>query len=149
MTDITLVAKVSRTALALGDLDINDHVNYVVGGPAGFLGAVQWERSNFGAPWVTGEITVEEHQVNTTESLQVYVAGSSLSSLDTNLGVLLVAFRQHRFTFQMVVDGVNHAWDCGAADVQQVLYDNAHVKARYVTVTFGIPRKPIPLAGVF
>lgn len=149
MTDLTISALVSRTQLALADLDINDHVDYVLAGPQAFGGAVQWSRKQVSAPWVDGEITVERHRTNVTEPLSVYVAGTSISDLDANLGTLIAAFQQDRFTFQLVVGGANHAWDCEAADISQVLYDTTHVVAKYVTVTFAVPRKPIPLAGAF
>ena len=56
---------------------------------------------------------------------------------------------QARYTLQIVVNSVNHAWDCECADVTQVQYDNVHVNALYVAVTYAIPRKPVPLAGTF
>lgn len=149
MTDLSISALVSRTQLSLANLDINDHVKYVLAGPLAFSGAVQWNRTQVEAPWVDGQITTERHRVNTTESLGVYVAGTSMADLDANLGTLIEAFSQDRFTFQLVVGGANHAWDCEAADVSQVLYDTAHAVAKYVTVTFAVPRKPIPLAGAF
>lgn len=149
MTDLNISALVSRTQLGLGNLDINDHTKYVLAGPLAFSGAVQWNRTQVEAPWVDGQITTERHRVNTTETLAVYVAGSSMADLDANLGTLIAAFQQDRFTFQLVVGGANHAWDCEAADVSQVLYDTAHAAAKYVTVTFAVPRKPIPLAGAF
>lgn len=149
MSDLSISALVSRASLSLADLNINDHVNYTLAGPIAFSGAVQWERTQVGAPWVDGQFTTERHRTNTTESLSVYVAGSSMSNLDTNIGTLIAAFSQDRYTFQLVVGGANHAWDCEAADVQQVLYDTTHAVAKYVTVTLSIPRKPIPLAGNF
>jgi hypothetical protein len=149
MTDLNVVAKVSRGQLGLGDLDINDHSSYVLAGGMTFGGAVQWNRKQLEVPWVDGQVTVERHRTNVTEPLSVYVAGSSIAELDTRLGTLISAFHQDRFTFQLVVGGANHAWDCEAADIQQVLYDNVHVYNRYVTVTFAVPRKPIPLAGAF
>lgn len=149
MTDLSISALVSRTSLSLGNLDINDGTNYRLAGPIAFSGAVQWERTQVGAPWVDGQITVERHRSNSVEPLSVYCAGSTMATLDANIGTLIAAFSQDRFTFQLVVGGANHAWDCEAADVQQVLYDTAHAVAKYVTVTFSVPRKPIPLAGNF
>jgi hypothetical protein len=149
MTDLSISALVSRTLLGLGDLNINDHSKYVLAGPMAFGGQVQWNRRQVEAPWVDGQITVERHRTNVTEPLSIYVAGTSLGDLDTNLGVLLAAFMQDRYTFQLVVGGANHAWDCESADVSQVLYDTAHVYNKYVTVTLAVPRKPIPLAGAF
>jgi hypothetical protein len=149
MSDLSISALVSRSLLGLEDLNINDHSKYVVAGPMVFGGAVQWNRRQVEAPWVDGSITVERHRQNVSEQLSVYVAGSSIGDLDTNLGALIAAMQQDRYTFQLVVGGANHAWDCEAADISQVLYDTTHVHNKYVTVTFSVPRKPIPLAGAF
>jgi len=149
MTDLNVVAKVSRGQLGLSDLNVNDHSSYVLAGNMAFGGAVQWARKQLEVPWVDGQVTVERHRQNVTEPLSFYVAGPDLATLDTRLGTLIAAFHQDRFTFQLVVGGANHAWDCEAADIQQVLYDTVHVHNKYVTVTFSVPHKPIPLAGAF
>lgn len=147
MADLAVTAYVSRAQLSLADLNVNDHAKYVVAAPQAFGGAVQWDRKQVSVPWVHGDFTTQRRMVNATEPITFYVAGSSQSDLDTNLGELKAAFMQDRFTFQMVVDGANHAWDCEAGDVSGVTYDTAHVAARYVAVTFSVPHRPIPLAG--
>lgn len=149
MADLNVVARVSRTLLGLGDLDVNDHSSYVLGGPAAFQGQVSWQRTTTSAPWVDGEVTWERRRSNSIEPLTIYAKGSSLSDLDTKIATLTAAFFQDRFTFQMIVGGANHAWDCECADVSQVLYDTSHVASKYVAVTFSVPRKPVPLAGGF
>jgi hypothetical protein len=147
VTDLSVSALVSRTSLALADLDVNDHSKYVVAGPMAFGGAVNWDRKQVNVPWVHGDFTVQRRMTNVTESITFYVAGTSIADLDTNLGAIKDAFMQDRYTFQLVVGGANHAWDCEAADVTQVLYDTAHVYNKYVAITFAVPRKPRALAG--
>jgi predicted amino acid-binding ACT domain protein len=149
VSDLGVVARVSRTLLSLGDLDINDHSSYVLAGPQPVQGAVQWERKQISAPWVDGDITVARRRGNSTESISVYVAGSNMATLDANMATLKDAFFQDRFTLQIIVGGANHAWDCESADLSQVVFDTPHAVARYVTMTFSVPRKPIPLAGAF
>jgi len=149
MADLGIIARVSRTLLGLSDLDINDHSNYVLAGPQPVQGAVQWDRQQISAPWVDGDITISRRRTNSTESISIYAAGSDQANLDANIGTLKDAFFQDRFVLQIIVGGSNHAWDCEAADLTQVLYDTSHVVARYVTVTFSVPRMPIPLAGGF
>jgi hypothetical protein len=149
MSDLNVVARVSRTLLGQGDLDINDHTSYALAGPSIFQGQVQWQRNSSGAPWVDGEITWERHRTNSTEPLTVYAKGSSLSDLDSKIATLHAAFFQDRYTLQVIVGGANHAWDCETADVSAVQYDTAHVASLYVAITYSIPRKPIPLAGGF
>ena len=149
MADLNVVARVSRTLLGLGELDVNDHVNYVLAGPQAVSGAVNWDRRQVSAPWVDGDITISRRMASSTENLSFYVAGSTQADLDTHIATLKQAFFQDRYTFQMIVGGSNHAWDCEAADLTQVLYDTTHAFAKYVTVTFSVPRMPIPLAGGF
>jgi hypothetical protein len=98
---------------------------------------------------VDGDITVARRRGNSTESISVYVAGSNMATLDANMATLKDAFFQDRFTLQIIVGGANHAWDCESADLSQVVFDTPHAVARYVTMTFSVPRKPIPLAGAF
>lgn len=149
MADLSVTAKVSRTLQGSSDLNINDGTNYVLAGPTIFQGQVNWQRNATGAPWVDGEVTWERHRSNSVEPLTVYVKGSSMDDLETKIGDLHAAFFQDRYTLQIVVNNVQHAWDCECADVTQVQYDTTHVKAMYVAVTYSIPRKPIPLAGTF
>ena len=147
--DLGVVAHVSRPALGGGDLDINDHSSYVLAGPSILSGQVTWDRKQVSAPWVDGDITVARRRGNSTEPLSIYVKGTSQSDLDTRMGSLRDAFFQDRFTLHIIVGTANHAWDCEAADLTQVLFDTAHVYNKYVLMTFAIPRKPIPLAGAF
>lgn len=147
MADITLVAKVTRTLLSLADLDINDHDKYVVGGPVLWVGSRRWKRETVDSSDVHGEVTVHKKLTNATDPLTVYVQGSTLSDLETNQQALIDAFSQDRYVLQLSVDGVDHQWDCEAADVDQVTYDNSHVAARYVAITFSITHQPVPLAG--
>jgi predicted amino acid-binding ACT domain protein len=149
MPDLGVVARVSRTLLSLGDLDINDHSSYVLAGPLPVQGAVQWDRQQVSVPWVDGDITIARRRTNSTENISIYAAGADQASLDANIATLTEAFFQDRFVLQIIVGGSNHAWDCEAADLTQVLYDTSHVVAKYVTVTFAVPRMPIPLAGGF
>lgn len=149
MTDLSVTARVSRTLLGLGNLELNDRTNYVLGGPVAFQGQVSWQRNTTSAPWVDGEVTWERHRSNSVEPLTIYAKGSTMSDLDSKIQTLIAAFMQDRYTFQLIVGGANHAWDCECADVTSVQYDTTHVASKYVAVTFSVPRKPVPLAGGF
>jgi hypothetical protein len=120
MTDLTIVAKVTRTALSLGDLDINDHTSYVLAGPSAMGAQVSWDRRQVSAPWVDGDITVS----------------------------LITAFCQDRYTLMITVGSQQHAWDCEAADYM-VQFDTVHLHALYAVTTFQVPRKPVALSGAF
>lgn len=146
MTDLSVVAHVTRAQLAMADLDINDHSSYVIAGPAVMQGGISWDRKTVNAPWVDGDITVARRRTNSTEQLSVYVTGSDQAAMMTNVRTLRDAFIQDRYTLQITVGSAQNAWDCEAADYS-VLYDTAHVYNRYVVVQFQIPRKPVPLVG--
>lgn len=147
MSDLSVSAYVSRGLLSLGDLDLNDHTNFILAGPAPVQGSVNWERKQTSGPHVDGDLTYARRRTNVVESVTFYVKGTDQASLDANLGTIKTAFFQARFTLQIIVGSANHAWDCEASDVSQVLYDTAHVYNLFVPITFAVPRMPIALAG--
>jgi hypothetical protein len=148
MTDLPTTAVITRPILGGGDLNFNDHTNYVLAGPNVMGGTVQWDRQTVSAPWVDGDITVARRRGNVMDQITIYVTGSDQSALNSNISTLISAFTQDRFGMQISTGGANHAWDCECADYQ-VEWDTVHVYAKYVKVTFTIPRKPVPTAGAF
>lgn len=148
MTDLPITARVTRPALGLGDLDINDHTSYVIAGPSAMSGTVMWDRKQVNAPWVDGDITVARRRQNVMENLSIYVKGSSQADMDTKIATLIAAFTQDRYGLQIIIGSANHAWDCEAADYT-VSLDTVHFHALYAQVTFAIPRKPVALSGAF
>jgi hypothetical protein len=148
MTDLNIVAKVTRSSLSLGDLDINDHSSYVLAGPQAMGGTVQWDRKQVSAPWVDGDITVARRRQNVMDTLSVYVKGSTQADMDAKIGALIAAFCQDRFTLMITVGSQQHAWDCEAADYS-VQFDTVHLHALYAVTTFQVPRKPVALSGSF
>jgi hypothetical protein len=148
MTDLSVSALVTRPLLGGGDLNINDHDNFVLAGGAVMGAHVQWDRKTVSAPWVDGDVTVARRRGNVMEQVSVYVLGTSVSDLNTNMSTLISAFTQDRYGLQIGIGGQDFSWDCECADYQ-VEWDNVHIHALQVKVTFNIPRKPVPLAGAF
>lgn len=148
MADLSVVAKVTRASLGLGDLNINDRTTYTLAGPQIMGGTVAWDRQQVSAPWVDGEITVARRRGNVMEPLAVYVAGTNQSSLNSNIQTLIAAFTQDRYTLSITIGGQQHDWDCESADYS-VQVSAPHLKSLYVPVTFQIMRKPAPLTGAF
>ncbi len=146
MADIALTAKITRTLLSLGDLNINNHTTYAIG-PTIFGGGRNWVRKSTDSDYVHGEPTISKRLANTTDMLQVYVKGSTMSALDTALGTLNDALAQHRYVLQLYMNGSDHQWDCEAADIVSATSDTAHVYGKIVMVTYQIPHYPIPLVG--
>lgn len=147
MTDLSVVAKVTRTYLDLEDLDINTGY-YRIAGPDIMSGQVTWQRQQVSAPWVDGEVTVARRRGNVMEPLTVYVTGSDQSTLNTNIQDLIWAFTQDRYTLSITIGAQQHDWDCEAADYS-VRVSTPYMKSLYVPVTFQIMRKPLPLLGAF
>lgn len=144
--DLSISALVTRESLGLGDLNINDHSKYVVVGPPTLGGIVQWDKKQVSSPAADGEFTVNRRRTNVIETVGVYVAGSTIEAMFTNIRELIAAFVQHRYTLQLNIGGAVNQWDCEAAEYS-VLVDTPHMVAKYGVVTLMIPRKPIPLAG--
>lgn len=148
MTDLNVIAKVTRAQLGLQDLYINDHSKYVIAGLDILSGTVSWQRQQVSAPWVDGDVTVARRRSSVMEPLTVYVAGTNQADLNTNIGTLLAAFTQDRYTLSIAIGSQQHDWDCEAADYS-VKINTVYVKSVYVPVTFQIMRKPVPLTGAF
>lgn len=148
MTDLSVVAKVTRSLLGLGDLNINDHSTYRLAGPQVMGGTVSWDRRQVSSPWVEGDITVSRRRTNVMDQITVYVDGANMAGVNTNLQTLITAFTQDRYTLSITVGSQQFAWDCEAADYQ-VTYDTPHLKSLYVPVVFTVPRRPVALSGAF
>jgi len=144
--DLSLSVKVTRDYLGDSDLDINDVTHYRVAGPAVFGGTVQWDRKQVSSPVADGDFTIHRRKTNVTETLTVYVTGSDLADMFTNIRTLISAFSQDRYTLQFNVGSAVIQWDCEAAEYS-VEMDNVHLHALYTKVNFNIPRKPNPISG--
>jgi hypothetical protein len=147
MPELNVVAKVTRTLLALGDLNINASP-YRLAGPQVMGGTVSWDRRQVTSPWVEGDVTVSRRRSNVTEQVMVYVSGTDQANLNTNIQNLVGAFTQDTFTLSITIGSQQYAWDCEAADYS-VQFDTPHLVSRLVPVTFNVPRKPVALSGAF
>jgi hypothetical protein len=147
MTDISVNAKVTRTDLGLGDLDINTSP-YRIAGPQIMEGTTSWDRNQVNSPWTEGDITISRRRGNVTSQLTIYVSGTDTANMMANIRTLVDAFTQDRFTLQINMGTSVNQWDCESADYT-VLMDTVHVYNLYAQVSFSIQRKPVPLLGAF
>lgn len=147
MTDITLAGLVTRTALSLSDLDINDHVNFILGVPM-LGGQGRWTRNSQGGSYMDGEVTVNRRRPNIVENITVEVRGSDWTGVETNIAVLMAAFLQDSFQLKLTLNGTNHYYQCEAADWSYDL-STGRVASNMPKFTFEVPRRPIPVAGSF
>lgn len=138
-------ASVTRSLLGLGNLDINDHVSYVLS--YGILGAnTSWERNQVKSQWVDGDVTVSRRRGNVIEPMVFHVYGNDQSDLQSNISTLIDAFIQDSFTMTIDLDGSTYQYSCESADHSVEWGYKMH--SAMTTVTFQVPRKPIALAGV-
>lgn len=145
MVDLSLNAKVTRTELGLGDLNINGSPYRIVGSTI-FGGTQGWDRHTVSSPFVDGDVVVRQRRTNVTEQLGIYVSGTDTANMFTNIRDLIWAFTQIRYTLQINIGNSVNQWDCMTADYS-VLVDTPHMVAKYGVVTFNIPRRPGALAG--
>lgn len=136
---------VTRGDLGLGDLDINDGVDYKVSNEI-LGGQVTWERNAVSSPYVNGDITVHRRRPSVQERFAVYAYGANQTELRDNVKALIDAFNQDTFNLTVSLDSIPHTYQCEAADVQ-IEWSNVHLMSNQVRVVFTVPRKPISLAG--
>jgi hypothetical protein len=149
MPEVALTIMITRTLLALGDLSVNDHVNYYAAPST--PGQVSYQRTAITSPFVDDDITVHRRRGKVTEEMVFEVLDGTTgtaASLEANLSALLNALRQDSFTITSTFNGVAHAWACEAADFQIQWSGPRHV-ARQFQVTASVPRSPVPLSGSF
>lgn len=147
MADLSLSVLVSRTALALPDLQIND--GYVYKASTQFLGAlVSWNRTTITGPSSDGAVTVERQLQMVQEPLGVEVWGRTAldatmrnSTLKANMNVLAAAFWQDSFVISVTEEDAFWAYQCEASDVQ-VTWNGNRSMAKRGLVTFTVPRQP-------
>lgn len=147
MPDLGLVVYVTRGSLALGDLDINDHVNYYMG--ANLLGQqVSYNRQQVTSPWFDGSATVSRSLQTVNQQLQVECLGGTTAELYSNINQLLTAIKQDWWQLKVNVNGQPLTYQCEAADYQ-VGFNGPRLVAGQVQVVLNVPVQPVNLAGYF
>jgi hypothetical protein len=147
MSDLTLAGSVTRTPLALADLNLNDWVNYYLSEEL-MGGEERWVRNTQGSAYMEGEVTVNRHRGNITEKVGVEVLGTSQAVLDANIATLKDAFYQDSFQMTLTINGSTHTYQCEAADLDNTMvWNKARHVGRIVLCVFSVPRRPIPIAG--
>lgn len=147
MADLDLSVLISRSALSLADLEIND--GYIYQASAQFLGTlVSWNRTQITSPFIDGASTVARQLEMVQEPVGVEVWGRTgidatlkNSYLRDNLNVLAQAFWQDSFTLTVTVEDAVYAYQAEAADVQ-VTWSGPRFIAKKGLITFTVPRQP-------
>lgn len=148
MTNISVSCSITRTELALADLNLSDSSNYkLIGiGP----GTLEWNRQYASSPYVHGEVLVNAVKSQGNLPLSVRCLGSTQSSREANVAALCRALEQFIYNLTVTVEGVTYTWQCDPADYS--LDDKGEISkfhrlAKQTVVTAQVPRHPIPIAG--
>lgn len=146
MPDISLSVLVSRDLLGLSDLEVNDHVSFLMApsSPA----QVSWQRSSVSSIFVDDDITVHRRRGKVTENMVLEVKGTSQANLQANLLTAIGCFTQDYFNIRVSFSGTIYEWACEAADYQ-VVWDGPRMFARQVQLQLSVPRSPVPISGAF
>lgn len=144
MPEITLSCTITRTALSLATLELNDHTNFYLAPST--PGPVTWSRMTASSPFVDSDFTIARKRNKVTEEMVLEVRGANAAGVQTNLGLLIAAFSQGSYTLTTTFNGTSYAWSCDAADYQ-VEWSGPRVVANQVVFRAQVPRSPVPLIG--
>lgn len=138
-------ASVTRDLLGLGNLNINDHVNYTLA--SGIMsGQVSWDRQQASSQWIDGDVTVSRRRGNVTEPITLYVRGGDHGELISNVHTAIEAFSQDAFGLAIVINGEFNQYQCESADYSvdwgYVLHSNMTI------LKFQVLRSPLPIRGL-
>lgn len=131
---------VTRAELALGPLDINDHLNFIVADKI-MGGQATWNRQTAKSPFVDGEFTVHRSRAQLKDQMSVQVLGDTQTTMQANLATVIAAFTQFRFQMTLALEDGTRIYNCETADYT-VDWDRLRWMSRQVLVTFDIPRYP-------
>ena len=148
MTDIAVACFITRTELALADLNLNDGSNYkVIGiGP----GSLEWNRQYAGSPYVHGEVLVNAVKAQGNLPMSIRCKGTTQSAREANVAALCRALEQFVYNITLTIEGVTYTWQCDPADYsldEKGEISKFHRLAKQTVVTAQVPRHPIPIAG--
>lgn len=143
MTDVAMSVTITRSSLGLLDLDINDHLNYIVAGPEFLGGQMSWERNQVSSPFVDGDFTVNRRRQNVTENVVIEIMAGSGLELQVNTRVLTQAFSQDEFYMKVEINRATSIYLCEAADYRLITSGPRYV-AHQIQSVFSVPRRPIP-----
>lgn len=136
---------VSRPVLGLPDLNINDHVKYVVSSDI-MGGTITWRRQSVQSPYVEGEITVSRVRGVVEDKFSVDVLGVVQSDMQQNVADLIAAFTQDNFNMTIRIDDATYTWVCEACDYSMD-WSVPRMHGLKTQVKFSLRRSPIPING--
>ena len=160
MADLALSVTITRTALALSTLQLNDGLVYRAAAEDFMGGDGTWERQQVGSAYMDGQVTVNRQRQVVNEHLTFEVSGATPGSPATptsqvqfqaNLATLIAAMSQDSFTLDIAVgsggDIAHYTYLGEAADLTNASWTGPRMLAKQGKLTFNMPRQPVPVAG--
>ena len=146
MGDIALSATVTRSALGLSVLNINDHKDYIISTTM-LGGSVTWQKQQVSSPYVDGDITITRRRPTIVEPIEIYVYGNNGTDLTNNVAKLIEAFTQDEFLMSIKINNSDRQYKCECSDYT-IEYANTKYATNMTLVKFSTPRSPIATVGV-
>jgi len=113
-------------------------------------GVRQWNRQTVESPFVHGRSMVGRTLAMGAAPLAVMVFATDSTILAARIDALVGVLERFTYVLEVVVDGLTYQWTCETAD-SSVGDGGAFVESglmnHFQTLTFSIPRHPIPLEG--
>lgn len=148
VVDTSLSVVVSRTLLSLPDLDINDHLDYIISANQ-FLGADEtWTRNQISSPWIDGSVTVSRTRAMVNQPLSIEVYGDHDADVQAKIKALSQAMSQSDFQLGISIGAAQWQYQCESAD-RTVQWTTPRIVAHQWIVQFTIPMQPNPVSGGF
>ena len=141
----TVSVSVTRTSLALGNLDLSDHVNYYTSGEI-FGSTVAWRRATVKSAYVESEFTVNRVRGLVEEKFAVNVLAPDQVTMATNIGALVTAFTQDTFNLTVQLDAQPYTYACEASDYTMD-WQIARMHSLQTEIKFTLRRSPVPING--
>jgi hypothetical protein len=137
---------ITRSELALGELNLNDPTNGYYVSDDWRPGGVTWERYEAAtSPFANGNTIVAQRKVNEDEIFTIYINAIDYTVYNTRLDALKLALSQFRYNLTINWDGNPITYEAvGAGDL---VYEGDQVdpvlhKAGWHAFTITIPRRP-------
>lgn len=148
MADPVVSASVTRGELSLPDLNLNDHVAYIVsGGDLVFGATVTWRRQQVQSPFVDSKITTGRVLDIVQDKFAVDVMGPDHVTMASNVQALINAFSQSYFNLTVQFDAQPYTYACEASDYTMD-WTVPRMYGLRTQVKFNLLRSPTALNGV-
>lgn len=146
MTDIGLTVVLTREALSLPDLQLNDYLSYYTGADSLAQLPQTWNRQQVSSSFCDGAVTVSRTRAQLMIPLAVEVLGDTPAELKANMAALKQALSQDSFNLAWAIGEAAYQYQGEAADYTEV-YSPARLAAHQAQLQCSVPCLPLELIG--